>query len=164
MMIVMASKITKKITVVGFKQAKKGFSFLHSTALEECKSCELLRTCMESLEAGRIYRVTKVRNKVFPCKVHDEGVRVVEVEESCLEVAIESRVCFPLATITFHPQGCKNLRCNNSRVCTPGGLTNGDKCKILEVKERIECPLKRPLVRARVERELEMVSGSRRPR
>jgi uncharacterized protein (UPF0179 family) len=162
-MIIMASKITKKITLVGFKQAKKGFSFLHSTTLEECKSCELLKTCMESLEERRIYTVIKVRNKVFPCPVHDEGVRVVEVEESCLEVALEPRLSFPLATITFHPQGCKNLRCNNSKVCSPGGLIDGDKCKILEVKERLECPLKRPLVRARVEREPEMISGSKRP-
>jgi len=159
----MALKNSNKITIVGLKQAKKGFTFLHSTALDECKSCELLKTCMESLEPGRVYSVAKVRNKVFPCKVHEEGVRVVEVEESNLEAALEPRVSFRLATITFRPQGCRNLRCHNSRVCAPPGLAEGDKCKILEVKEKIECPLSRSLVRALVEREVERVSDSRRP-
>ncbi len=158
----MALKNSNKITIVGLKQAKKGFTFLHSTALDECKSCELLKTCMESLEPGRVYSVAKVRNKVFPCKVHEEGVRVVEVEESNLEAALEPRVSFRLATITFRPQGCRNLRCQNSRVCAPPGLVEGDKCKILEVKEKIECPLRRSLVRALVEREVERVSDSRR--
>jgi uncharacterized protein (UPF0179 family) len=159
----MVSKRNSKITIVGFKQAKKGFTFLHSTALEECKTCELLKTCMESLEPGRIYSVAKVRNKVFPCKVHEEGVRVVEVEESNLEAALEPRASFKLATITFRPQGCRNLRCLNSRVCNPTGLVEGDKCKILDIKEKIECPLNRPLVRALVEREPEQASDSRRP-
>ena len=159
----MASKSGNKITIVGFKQAKKGFTFLHSTALEECKTCELLKTCMESLEPGRIYSVAKVRNKVFPCKIHEEGVRVVEVEESSLEAALEPRVSFKLATITFRPQGCRNLRCLNSRVCAPPGLVDGDKCKILEVKEKIVCPLSRSLVRALVEREPLQASDSRRP-
>ncbi len=149
----MTSKNNSKITIVGFKQAKKGFTFLHSKALEECKTCELLKTCMESLEPGRIYSVTKVRNKVFPCKVHEEGVRVVEVEESTLEAALEPRVSFELATITYHAQGCRNLRCPNSRICTPSGLVEGDKCKILGIKGKIECPLSRPLVRVLVERE-----------
>lgn len=158
----MALKTTRKITIVGFKQAKKGFTFLHSTALEECKPCELLKTCMESLEPGRVYTVIKVRNKVFPCQVHEEGVRVVEVEEPSLEVAIEPRICFSLATITFHPQGCNNPQCKNIRICAARGLIEGDKCKILEVKERLECPLKRTLVRALVEREPAEVSGSGR--
>lgn len=158
----MASKTAKKITIVGFKQAKKGFKFLQSTAPEECRQCELSKTCIESLETGRIYAVTKVRNKIFPCQVHEEGVRVVEVEESNLEVALEPRVSFPLATITFHPQDCKHFRCSNGRLCVPGGLVEGDKCKILEVKERLECPLKRTLVRVRVEREQETISDLRR--
>ena len=150
----MSSATNRKITIVGLRQAKKGFTFLHSTTPEECKSCELLKTCMESLETGRVYTVTKVRNKTFPCRVHEEGVRVVEVEEPNLNVAIEQRLSFPLATITFHPQNCGNLCCENSKFCAPCGLVEGDKCKILEVKEQLECPLKRPLVRAVVKREL----------
>lgn len=108
---------------------------------------------MESLEAGRVYTVTKVRKKVFPCSVHEEGVRVVEVEEPNLQAAIEPRTAFPLATITFNPQDCGNVYCENRRFCAPQGLVRGDKCKILEVKERLECPLKRPLVRVVVKRE-----------
>jgi len=150
----MSSETKRKITIVGLRQAKEGFTFLHSTAPEECKSCHLLKTCMESLEPGRVYIVIKVRNKTFPCRLHEEGVRVVEVEEPNLQVAIEARLSFPLATITFSPQDCRNLCCENSRFCMPCGLVGGDKCKILEVKERLECPLKRSLARVVVKREL----------
>ena len=151
----MSSETNRKIiTIVGLRQAKKGFTFLHSTAPEECKSCDLLKTCMENLEPGRVYTVTKVRNKTFPCRVHEEGVRVVEVEEPNLQVAIEPRLSFHLATITFNPQDCGNRCCENSRFCVPCGLVGGDKCKILDVKERLECPLKRSLVRVVVKREL----------
>jgi uncharacterized protein len=149
------SDASVKISIVGLKQAKKGFTFLHSVAPDECRSCELLKTCMESLEPGRAYTVTKVRNKTFPCKVHEEGVRVVEVEEPNLQIAIEPRISFPLATITVSSEACRNLYCPNSRLCLPVGVLNGDKCKILEVKERLECPLKRPLVRVVVKREPE---------
>jgi len=150
----MSSETGKKITIVGLRQAKVGFTFLHSTTPEECKSCDLLKTCMENLEPGRVYTVIKARNKTFPCRVHEEGVRVVEVEESNLHVAIEARFSFPLATITFNPQDCGNRCCGNSRFCVPCGLVGGDKCKILEVKERLECPLKRSLLLAVVKREL----------
>jgi len=149
----MAPETSRKITIVGLRQAKEGFTFVHSTALEECKSCDLLKTCIENLEPGRVYTVTKVRNKTFPCRVHEEGVRVVEVEEPILKVAIEPRLSFPLATITFNPQDCRNLCCENSRFCVPCGLVEGDKCKILEVKELLACPLRRSLVRAVVRRE-----------
>lgn len=149
----MTSESKRKVTMVGLRQAKVGFTFLHSQPTEECVLCELLRTCMISLEIGRVYAVTRVRDKTFPCQVHEEGVRVVEVEEPPLDVAIEHRIAFPLGVIAFRPQECKYAGCKSIGLCQPQGLVEGDRCKILEVKERLICPLDRRLVRATVRRE-----------
>ena len=144
--------VTKpKITMVGLKQAREGFSFVMAKATEDCKNCELVSTCM-NLETGRVYTVVKMRNKVFPCRVHEEGVRVVEVEEPPIETAIEQRTAFPLSVITVKPRICK-ARCANVSLCAPFGLSSDDRCQILEIRGRIECPLNQHLVRVIVKRE-----------
>jgi uncharacterized protein (UPF0179 family) len=142
----------KTITLVGLKQAKVGFSFLHEGPSKECEGCELFRVCMTNLEPGRIYKVKEVRNKEFPCSVHEEGVRVVEVVEPELEVSIETRLAFPSGIITFQPQECVEISCKNYKKCVPQGLLSGDRCKILSVEGQVKCPLNRSLVLATVQR------------
>lgn len=140
------------ITLVGSRQAKKGFSFLNDKPPKECESCALFKICIAKLEVGRIYAVTEVREKVFPCKVHEEGVRVVEVIEPSIEANIESRLAFPWGTITFQPQTCKEALCPKYAKCLPQGLKIGDKCRIAEVREQVACPLNRHLVLAFLQR------------
>ena len=142
----MSNKKKSIITLVGLRQARKGFSFLHEGSLNECERCELFNICMKSLEKGRIYKVTTVRDKTFPCQIHEEGVRVVEVIEPEIEVALESRIVFPSAIISYQPQECERLSCPNYRRCVPQGLMNGDKCIILEIKGKIKCPFGRSFV------------------
>lgn len=142
------------ITLVGLRQAKIGFSFLKEGPLKECEDCTLFKVCGEKLEAGRIYVVTEVRDKVFPCGVHEEGVQVVEVAEKKIEANIERRIAFPYAIITFQPQVCKETLCLNYERCVPQGLKTGDKCRIAEVKEQaaVACPLGSRLVSATLQR------------
>ncbi len=140
-----------KITMVGLKQARKGFTFVMAEPTANCKDCELIGTCM-NLEAGRVYTVVKIRNKVFPCQIHEEGVRVVQVEEPPIEAAIEHRAAFPMSVITARPRIC-GTQCNNLSLCAPPGLNCEDKCQILEILGPIDCPLNRRLVRAIVKRE-----------
>ncbi len=145
-----------RITMVGLMQAREGLSFMMAEPTKDCKNCELLDICM-NLEAGRVYKVVKVRNKVFPCRVHEEGVRVVEVEESPIEVAIEQKAAFPLCIITLRPQACRT-KCKNLSLCTPPGLNGEDKYQVLEIYGQVECPLNRHLVKAMVRRERPPVS------
>ena len=147
------------ITLVGSSQAKRGFSFSYEGPLEECVKCALLKVCGEKLEAGRVYAVTKVRNNVFPCEVHEKGVRVVEVVEPDIETNIGRRFAFPRSIITFQPQECTGTSCLNYEKCVPQGLRAGDKCKILEIMDQtaVLCPLNRPLVSATLQRILDEV-------
>ena len=139
------------ITLVGLRQAKKNFTFIHEGQLSECKDCELFNVCIASLEPGRVYRVHAVRDKVFPCKIHEEGVRVVEVVKPDFDAAVERRLAFPSGVISYQPQDCGKASCINYGVCVPQGLKKGDKCKILEVGRKIKCPAARSLLLAKLQ-------------
>jgi hypothetical protein len=147
--IVVTSKKEKKmiISLVGIRQAKEGFVFLHQGPMEECKNCKLFKVCSENLESGRIYEVVGIRDKTFKCKVHDEGVRVVEVQKADTEVSIEKRLAFDGVTITYKQQECQDSSCPNNKVCIPFGLRNGDKCTIFKVGDKVNCPREKHLVR-----------------
>jgi len=135
------------ISLVGIKQAKEGFVFLHQGSIEECKNCKLLKVCLENLESGRVYEVVGVRDKTFKCKVHDEGVRVVEVQKANTEASIDKRLAFEGVTITYKKQECENSSCPDYKVCIPLGLRNGDKCKIFKIGDLVKCPREKSLVR-----------------
>jgi len=99
--------------------------------------------------------VIAIRDKAFSCKIHEEGVRVVEVVEPDLEVVIESRLAFPCGIIPYQPQECRQISCTNYKKCVPQGLKKGDKCKIVEVSGQVKCPLDRSLVLAMLRRSTE---------
>ncbi|MEM2921775.1 MAG: UPF0179 family protein [Candidatus Bathyarchaeia archaeon] len=146
-----------KITMVGVMQAREGLTFVMGHPTKDCEKCELIGTCM-NLKAGRVYRIVKIRNKMFPCRVHEEGVRVVEVEESPIEVAIEQKAAFLLSVIILEPKACR-IRCINTPLCAPQGIRSGDKYQILEILGKVDCPLNKPLVRAIVKREESSLSS-----
>jgi uncharacterized protein (UPF0179 family) len=149
----MSRESKPRVTLIGLKQAREGFTFTHTQPTEGCKGCSLIYACMMNLEPGRVYTITRVREKVFPCNIYEEGVRVVEVEEPLINVAVEKRIAFPLGVITFQPQDCRNICCVNHNLCVPQGLYAGDKCMILEVKGGLRCPLDRRLIQAVAKRE-----------
>jgi len=142
----LTEEVKPKITIVGLKQAKKDFLFLHEGPLKECEGCDLYKVCMMNLEPKRVYKVVEVRERVFPCKFHEEGAKVVKVVEPELRVAIESRYAFPQGIITYKTQECKENACANYTNCVPHGLGDGDRGKILEIIGQVQCPLGRPLV------------------
>jgi len=142
------SRKTKKdkiITLVGIKQARKGFEFLHESPSEKCKKCEYYRVCIENLEVGRVYRVVGLREKVFPCPLHEGGARVVEVVESEISAAIPQKLALEGAIITFHKITCENFACKYRSLCFPIGIYEGDRCEIVSIGERIDCEMKNSL-------------------
>lgn len=88
---------------------------------------------------GRVYEIVGLRERTFPCKLHEDGVRVVEVVGGDVPAAVPSRVALEGALITFQPQKCESLPCEYSELCEPVGLRDGDRCKVLEVDEKIKC-------------------------
>jgi len=127
------------ITMIGVKQATVGLTFIYHGPCPACEGCEYRKVCVENLEPGRVYRIVGLRERVFPCRVHEGGVRVVEVVEADVEAALPSKVAIEGATITFQPRECGQVDCEHYNLCFPVGLFRGDHCAILKVGERIRC-------------------------
>lgn len=128
------------ITIIGEKQARVDFKFLFRAYPDDCKDCKYKKACLDNLEQGRVYCVVKVTKKELPCKLHGEKCRVVEVVETPIEAIIETRMSIQDALMEFHPIECDLLSCENYVKCVPFGLFKGDRCKILEVTQNIDCP------------------------
>jgi len=127
------------VTVVGEQQCKVGFEFVFGGPLAECRECKVKNVCFH-LEPGRRYKVTDIRDVHHECKMHDGGVRVVEVERLPTKGAIAKTTAVEGAMITFEPNACKSIGCVNFRLCRPHGASEGMRFKIVQVDEELECP------------------------
>ena len=126
------------ITFIAKNLAKSGFKFQHMGDSEQCKTCKMYQVCIQPLEAERIYEVIEVLKNEFECPLHEEQIKVVRVKETEKEVGIPTNVTFSGATISFHPQDCTEI-CEFSKFCVPVGLKEGDKVRILDIKQKVEC-------------------------
>jgi len=127
------------VTVVGELQCRKGYEFVFGGPLAECRDCKVRNVCFH-LEEGRRYRVTDVRDVHHECRVHEDGVRVVEVERVPTRAALPAHVSVEGSMLTFEESGCQMLKCPNYRLCHPWGAVEGMRFRIASVEETpIEC-------------------------
>jgi uncharacterized protein (UPF0179 family) len=124
----------KIVTLVGAMLANVGDEFIFLGASKKCEECRLKKSCT-NLEVGRRYRIEHVRNEIkHDCYIHEGGVRVVEVIEPPVKVAIEAKLALKGAKIVFKPADCEET--DNYELfdlCHPLGLKEGDRCTILDV-------------------------------
>ncbi|MDI3501915.1 MAG: uncharacterized protein PWR13_78 [Archaeoglobi archaeon] len=119
----------RKLTLIGKSYAREGFEFIFLGLAEECSSCRFRFTC-GNLESNRKYRVLSLKNPrdLKPCRVHTEGVLLVEVEEAPLIATIESKKALIGTIIEYHPIKC-DQRCPISDYCSPS-VREGEKYMI----------------------------------
>ena len=82
------------ITLIGKKLAKPGQEFIHFGVgnSRECMGCKLRKVC-DNLEVGRRYVVKSSMNKPHEkCKIHEEGVMLVEVEAAEIPTAVTANL------------------------------------------------------------------------
>jgi len=128
------------VTVVGEAQCKKGFEFVFGGPIADCRDCKVKNVCFH-LEQNRRYRVTEVREVHHECRIHEGGVRVVEVERVPTRAAIASSSAVEGATISFEESGCTVISCPNYRLCHPLGASEGMRLRIISVEiSPVECP------------------------
>ena len=125
--------MSKILTLIGVKLAKKGRKFLFSGASEECNNCKttLKSVCIENLEKDCIYEIVDIRKIVHPCIIHGE-VTVVEVQKASIISAIDAKLAYEGATINFRFPDCVENLCDNYQYCRPTGAKE-QKYKILEI-------------------------------
>ncbi len=74
------------------------------------------------------------------CKIHEDGVRVVEVEKVSFRGAVSKKAALEGSTVTLEEIRCRNLGCTKYRLCHPVGLDKGMKGRIGKVFHDIDCP------------------------
>lgn len=126
------------VTLVGEKLAMKDVEFIYNKSLSECRDCKLKTVCF-NLEEGKKYRIVKVRDVRHDCKIHEGGVRVVEVERVPISIAIDSKQAIEGSTVTFELKDCKILSCKNYKLCHPMSIKDGTKVKVLSIRKDVEC-------------------------
>ena len=126
------------ITFIAKNLAKTGFKFQHIGDSDRCNTCKMYQVCIQPLEAERIYEVTEVLENEFECPLHEEQIKVVRVKETEKEVGIPTNITFSGATISFNPQDCTET-CEFNKFCLPAGLKMGDKVRILDIIQKVEC-------------------------
>ncbi len=126
-------ELNTTITLIGVRLAKVGTEFIFKGPAPECEDCRFKNSCM-NLSPGRKYRIVNIRTTTtHSCDVHDEGVQAVEIVESPIISAIESKKAFKGSKIVFEPPTCKRSECKMHDLCHPIGLEFGDKCTISDV-------------------------------
>ena len=143
----------KIITLIGNKQAKIGYKFLHLGHLKQCEECKLFQVCMKNLKPDREYEVIEVRPKKHECLIHEDGVTVVGVKERAIKTLLPGKIAFEGAKITFHPNTCNNMDCEFYKLCNVN-IKEGEKCRIEEIdsQKKIKCEnnLKLRLVKLKI--------------
>lgn len=138
-----------QITLVGERQAVAGHEFVYRGPQPECRECRVKAACLNQ-EAGRRYRVVRVRDVSHPCRLNEERARVVEVEAAPPECSLPARGAVEGALVGYEPLVCANAACPNFRLCHPVGVEQGTRLRIEFVGRELECPLGYDLVPVRV--------------
>jgi len=126
------------ITLVGEKLARPGVEFIYYGPAEPCKTCKLAGVCVGNLEPGRRYKILRVRSMPsHSCPLHEGKVRVVEVVEPSIEVAIEPRLAIIGSVVRLKFEPCSDPE--KADLFRPEGLFEGDHVKIIEITGEIEC-------------------------
>lgn len=126
------------ITLIGERQARVGAKFVYRGPLTECRECKLKAVCF-NLDAGCQYSIKAKRDVQHECKIHEDGVRVVEVERIPMKAVTSKKSAVEGSTITIEEIRCRNVGCAKYRLCHPHGAEKGMKGKIKKVYGDIEC-------------------------
>jgi uncharacterized protein len=127
------------ITLIGEHLAKDGEEFIYRGPLTECRDCKLKGVCF-NLDTGSRYRIKAVRTVQHECRIHEGGVRVVEVQKIPQRCSMLQKFAMEGSTITLEDVKCKTLGCKYYQVCHPRGLDKNMKFRVTRIEREIKCP------------------------
>jgi uncharacterized protein (UPF0179 family) len=120
------------ITFIGKDLAEVGLRFIFHGPAEACKKCRFKASCVDSLEKGRKYTITNIKDIAQKCNIHNGGIaKVVEVKISDFEGLIDSKKAFEGSNISQNSPEC-DIDCIYRPLCFPEGLLPKDKCIIIK--------------------------------
>ncbi|MCI4335107.1 MAG: UPF0179 family protein [Thermoplasmata archaeon] len=137
-----------EITLLAKREATPGFQFTYMGGAPVCRTCPYRHACL-TLDAGRRYRVTKVRPVEHPCALQESSASVVEVEAIPRAAVIDSRSAIVGSQIDLTRTDCHRIDCPNWQICAGPSLAPKQRFRIEKVDaEAAECRIGRSLRRA----------------
>ena len=136
------------VTLIGERLANEGDEFIYIGPNNDCKNCKLKTVCF-NLKPGRHYEITKIRDKRHSCSVHDGNTAVVEVKELPILTSIDEKLSEGNTT-TIKDKECRNIGCVHFELCNSMALQKDKTYNILEIYERIDCPIGYNLQKAKL--------------
>ncbi|MCP4763720.1 MAG: hypothetical protein GY870_18255 [archaeon] len=131
------------VTLVGKSYAQEGFKFLFKKSRDDIcpKSCRFFNPCMGNLKPLTTYIIVEKLNIEHNCPsdYHEESMELVRVEESPIEILMESKSTFLGASTSYDPLECEFEECPYKEYCIPiKGLSLGSKIKIVEIVKKVK--------------------------
>ncbi len=133
------------ITLLAVSESKDGFRFVYQGGGPVCRTCAYRHACL-TLDPGRRYEVTRVREVTHPCALQETDAHVVEVKpvERPLVVDARSAIVGSLVEVGRYP--CRRLDCPNWSVCAGPSLPAKQKFRIVSIADGpAECRIGRTL-------------------
>lgn len=136
-----------EITLLAVAEAREGFEFVYQGAAPVCRTCPYRHACL-TLDPGRRYAVTKVRDVTHPCALQETDAHVVEVKPVPRSLVVDSRSAVVGSHVEVGRYPCRRLDCPNWQVCAGPSLPAKQKFRIEHVEDGpAECRIGRTLRR-----------------
>jgi uncharacterized protein (UPF0179 family) len=136
-----------EITLLSTAQAQPGFEFVYQGGGPVCRTCPYRNACL-TLDAGRRYRVTRVRPVQHPCALQESPAAVVEVERTARPLVVDAPIAVAGSSIEVGRYPCRRLDCPNWNICAGPSLPSKQRYRIEHVDAApAECRLGRKLRR-----------------
>jgi uncharacterized protein (UPF0179 family) len=71
--------------------------------------------------------------------MHEDGVRVAEVERVKIQGSVSKKAALEGSTVSFEDIKCRTLGCANYRICHPIGLEKNAKMRISKIRGDLSC-------------------------
>lgn len=135
------------ITLLAVAEAREGFQFVYQGAAPVCRTCPYRHACL-TLDTGRRYAVTRVRDVTHPCALQESDAHVVEVKAVPRTLVVDARSAVVGSHVEVGKYPCRRLDCPNWQVCAGPSLPAKQKYRIEQVEDGpAECRIGRTLRR-----------------
>jgi uncharacterized protein len=136
-----------EITLLAIGESRPGFQFIYQGGGPPCRTCPFRHACL-TLDAGRKYEVTKVRDVTHPCALQETDAHVVEVKPVARSLVIDSRSAIVGSQVEVGRFACRRLDCPNWTICAGPSLPTKQRYRIERADpEPAECRIGRTLKR-----------------
>jgi hypothetical protein len=136
-----------EITLLATSEASEGFQFVYQGGAPVCRTCPYRHACL-TLEAGRRYAVTKVRDVTHPCALQEMDAHVVEVRAVPRALVVDARSAVVGSQVEVGRYPCHRLDCPNWSICAGPAVPAKQRYRIESISdEPAECRIGRTLKR-----------------